>query len=98
MADRSIPELLAIIGADDGLPFSSQDPRTVDAFQAGMITSSEARRLQSFGGRSPKSQRRALSVSRADTSDEAIEAMKAKLRSKMSELEAMRARRGDGVG
>ncbi|WP_404475142.1 hypothetical protein [Microbacterium aerolatum] len=88
MPARTLPELLRIVGADDGLPLMGSDPRVLAAYQAGEITQTEGRTLQAFGRRSPKSQKRALADARPVT-DEAIEKMKAKLEAKRAELDRM---------
>ena len=92
---RSLPVLLQIIDAEPTDPFMSD--RIVDAYQAGVITNAEARHLQSFERRSPKSRKRAL-ADVVDVSPEAIADMRSKLAAMRERLDARDPRqRGDDV-
>lgn len=76
MEARSLPVLLQLIDAEATDPFMSN--RIVEAHQAGIITTAEARHLQSFERRTPKSRQRALADA-VDVTPEAVSRMRAKL-------------------
>lgn len=76
MPVRTLPVLLQLVNVDAEEPFMMD--QVVEAFQAGVITGAEARHLQSFSERSPKSRKRALAAE-TDVSPVAIEAMRTKL-------------------
>lgn len=76
MPVRTLPVLLQLVDVDVDEPLIMD--RVVEAFQAGVITGAEARHLQSFSERSPKSRKRALAAE-TGVSDAAIQAMRAKL-------------------
>ena len=92
MPARSLPVLLQLIDAEPTDPLISE--RIVEAYQAGAITNAEARHLQSFERRSPKSRKRALADA-VDARPEAIADMRAKLAAMRERLNSHRA--GDGV-
>ena len=76
MPARSLPVLLQLINVEADEPFMMD--QVVEAFQAGLITGAEARHLESFSERTPKSRKRALAAE-TGVSDAAIQAMRAKL-------------------
>lgn len=90
MPARSLPVLLQLVDVDADDPFMTD--RVVEAFQAGVITGAEARHLQSFSKRSPKSRKRALADQRP-VSDAEINEMRAKLEVASARLRVMNARR-----
>lgn len=76
MRSRTLPALLQLVDVDADDPFILD--QVVAALQAGVITGAEARHLQAFSERSPKSRKRALAAE-TDVSPAAIEAMRTKL-------------------
>ncbi len=89
---RPLGELLRIIDAKWDEPRIME--RVVAAFTAKQITTSEARRLQSFEKQPPKSRKRALAQAK-DVSPQQIEAMKAKLNAVKAKFDAMYPQRHD---
>lgn len=75
-AGRSLDELLQVIGADDGQPLSGHE--IIAAYQNGLITGEEGKRLQWHSRKTPRAQARAAAGSRPFTDDE-IAALRAKL-------------------
>lgn len=92
MTERLLPELLQLIEASPDEPLLSH--RIVDAAQAGIITGAEARHLQSFERRSPKSRKRALADS-VDVTPDAVAQTRAKLVAVGEELRKRYPRGGD---
>lgn len=77
MTTRPLAELIHILDSAEG-PLRPHDWRIVEAHQAGLISSGEARYLEAFARRSPKSQKRALADS-VPVTDQAVADMRAKL-------------------
>ncbi len=86
MPVRTLPVLLQLVDVDADDPLMMD--RVVEAYQAGVITGEEARHLQSFSERSPKSRRCALADQRP-VSDAEIDEMRAKLEAASARLQAM---------
>lgn len=89
---RPLDELLQVIGAKWDEPRIME--RIVAAYTAKQITAAEARHLQSFEKRPPKSRKRALAQVK-DMSPERVEVMKAKLNAVKVKLDAMYPQRHD---
>lgn len=87
---RSLPVLLQLVNVEAEEPFMMD--QVVEAFQAGVITGAEARHLQSFSKRSPKSRKRAIADQRP-VSDAEFDEMRPKLEAASARLQAMIARR-----
>ena len=92
MPARTLPVLLQLVNVDADEPFMMD--HVVAAFQAGVITGAEARHLQSFSKRSPKSRKRALADQRP-VSDAEIDAMRGKLEAMSARLRMITARRAN---